>query len=180
MPVRSHSMSLADVNSRHYGSPPLPRFRPPPPPGHPGAHHSRDPRATREQREDGAGVEITELGDSGSENEDHDNGGHRPKHQRPKKHFIHHNNQVVVENIGVGAAGGDGDYNRKYKTLDPNNRVRSHEAGNFNSLDRGTRRKLPSVPTGNNGHHSISNSHSLPRPPKHHGRDQSDSRSRER
>ena len=31
-PVRSHSMSIADIN-RFYGSPPLPRFRPPPPPG---------------------------------------------------------------------------------------------------------------------------------------------------
>ena len=31
-PVRSQSMSIADLN-RFHGSPPLPRFRPPPPPG---------------------------------------------------------------------------------------------------------------------------------------------------
>lgn len=78
VPVRSHSMSIADIN-RFYGSPPLPRFRPPPPPNPQQPH-----------RVSGAKVEITELGvDSGSENEDE-----LHKKQKPKKHFIHHNNQV--------------------------------------------------------------------------------------
>lgn len=77
VPVRSHSMSMADIN-RFYGSPPLPRFRPPPPPN-------------SQQRNAGAKVEITELGvDSASENEDE---VHK-KPNKPKKHFIHHNNQV--------------------------------------------------------------------------------------
>ena len=73
-PMRSHSMSVADVN-RFYGSPPLPRFRPPPPPN-------------------ARGVEISELGggnDSGSDNEGQDE---MQRHRKPKKHFIHHHNQV--------------------------------------------------------------------------------------
>ena len=94
VPVRSHSMSIADIN-RFYGSPPLPRFRPPPPPG------------TQQQARGGSGgqsgsrnpVEITELGtgmaDSGSDNEDDlHHGNHHSKKQKPKKHFIHHHNQV--------------------------------------------------------------------------------------
>ena len=74
-PMRSHSMSVADVN-RFYGSPPLPRFRPPPPPN-------------------ARGVEISELGggnDSGSDNELQDE---MQRHRKPKKHFIHHHNQVL-------------------------------------------------------------------------------------
>jgi len=94
-PVRSHSMSIADVN-RFYGSPPLPRFRPPPPPG-------GGQRAGRLSK----GVEITEVAaDSGSENEildnNLDNKSRMQKNnigQKPKKHFIHHNNQVIVEDI---------------------------------------------------------------------------------
>jgi hypothetical protein len=78
-PVRSHSMSIADVN-RFYGSPPLPRFRPPPPP------HNQSGRDR--------GVEITELADSGSDNEDEVQ--ERSKHQKPKKHFIHQHNQVFM------------------------------------------------------------------------------------
>ena len=74
--MRSHSMSVADVN-RFYGSPPLPRFRPPPPP------NARS-----------GNVEISELGggqnDSGSDNEDE-----MQRHRKPKKHFIHHHNQVM-------------------------------------------------------------------------------------
>ena len=70
-------MSIADIN-RFYGSPPLPRFRPPPPP---------------KVNTKNAGVEITELGgDSGSENEDEMM--HGKSKNKTKKHFIHHNNQV--------------------------------------------------------------------------------------
>lgn len=78
------------------------------------------------------------------------------------------------------------DFSRKYKTLDPSNRVRSHhhsamminEANNFNSLDRvSARRKLPTVP--NSQSHNALNTQSLPRPPKA-SREQSDSRSRDR
>ena len=45
----------------------------------------------------GAKIEITELGaDSGSEIEDAEmhRAGQTTKKQKPKKHFIHHNNQV--------------------------------------------------------------------------------------
>jgi hypothetical protein len=82
-----------------------------------------------------------------------------------------------VEDI-VNLVNPDLEYHRKYKTLDPSSRVRaSGDPGNYNSLERGTRRKLPTVP--NNVSQSL-NTHSLPRPPKHHPREQSDSRSRER
>ncbi len=175
VPVRSQSMSIADIN-RFYGSPPLPRFRPPPPPG----QQQGQPRAPAPNNHAKATttVEITELGggDSGSENEDE-----MQRKAKPKKHFIHHNNQVIVEDIP-----GDSelDFIRKYKTLDPS-RSRSHhhsqvislEPTNYNSLERGTnRRRLPTVP--NSHSHNSLNTQSLPRPPKL--REQSESRSRDR
>ena len=46
------------------------------------------------------------------------------------------------------------------------------------SLERGTRRRLPDVPH-SSSYHGL-NTQSLPRPPKNHHREQSDSRSRER
>ena len=79
--------------------------------------------------------------------------------------------QVIVEDLSNAT---EVDYSRKYKTLDPTHRVRSHHVdhtSNFNSLERGTRRRLPTVP-------NAVNTQSLPRPPK--VRDQSDSRSRDR
>ena len=159
---------------RFHGSPPLPRFRPPPPPN--GQRNSRP----------GKGVEITEMGgDSISDTEDHANDNmtatqHRQRNvtKPPKKHFIHHNNQVIVEDIP-----NDMDFNKKYKTLDPTYKIRSHHMDsipNYNSLERGTRRRLPDVPTHSTPIHHGFNTQSLPRPPKHHHREQSDSRSRER
>ena len=104
---------------------------------------------------------------------------------KPKRHFIHHNNQVIVEDIMTSNA--DLDFGKKYKTLDPTYKVRSHHmeqvANNYNSLERGTRRKLPDIPPNSSAnifHHHGMNTQSLPRPPKHHYREQSDSRSRER
>jgi hypothetical protein len=82
---------------------------------------------------------------------------------------------------------------RKYKTLDPRNRMPDFPMNppihSYNSLERGTsRRKLPSVP--NPGGQPVSgapisgqqiSSHSLPRPSKQkQWREQSDSRSRDR
>ena len=51
----------------------------------------------------GAKIEITELGaDSGSEIEDAEmhRAGQTTKKQKPKKHFIHHNNQVSYKTFG--------------------------------------------------------------------------------
>ena len=51
----------------------------------------------------GAKIEITELGaDSGSEIEDAEmhRAGQTTKKQKPKKHFIHHNNQVSYKIFG--------------------------------------------------------------------------------
>ena len=51
----------------------------------------------------GAKIEITELGaDSGSEIEDAEmhRAGQTTKKQKPKKHFIHHNNQVSYKPFG--------------------------------------------------------------------------------
>ena len=75
------------------------------------------------------------------------------------------------------------DYSRKYKTLDPTHRVRNHHnhvvqqdnPNNFNSLERGTRRRLPTVP--NSQSHNALNTQSLPRPPKVR---ENESRSRDR
>merc|ERR1712223_170361 len=183
VPVRSHSMSIADIN-RFYGSPPLPRFRPPPPPN-PGGSGSTAQRNTTTTATGGAKIEITELGaDSGSEIEDAEMHLQRQttKKQKTKKHFIHHNNQVIIEDLPNDK---DVDFSRKYKTLDPTNRVRSHHQqmtnaeGNYNSLERGTRRKLPTVP--NSQSHNSLNTQSLPRPPKGNiRREQSESRSRDR
>ena len=124
-------------------------------------------------------------GDSISDNEEHTNDNftaaqHRQRNvtKPPKKHFIHHNNQVIVEDIP-----NDMDFNKKYKTLDPTYKIRSHHMDsitNYNSLERGTRRRLPDVPTHSTPIHHGFNTQSLPRPPKHHHREQSDSRSRER
>ena len=142
------------------------------------------------------GVEITEVAaDSGSENEALDNNIDNNKSRmqknnigKPKRHFIHHNNQVIVEDIMTGHNAVDNmDFGKKYKTLDPTYKVRSHHmeqvAHNYNSLERGTRRKLPDIPPNSSAnifHHHGMNTQSLPRPPKHHCREQSDSRSRER
>ena len=84
--------------------------------------------------------------------------------------------QVIVEDLTNAT---EVDFSRKYQTLDPSNRVRSHHhlvEGNYNSLERATRRKLPTVP--NSHSHNSLNTQSLPRPPKL--REQSESRSRDR
>ena len=82
------------------------------------------------------------------------------------------------------------DLDRKYKTLDPRNRMSTDQyppanpsvmIHSYNSLERGTsRRKLPNVPNPSHVVQPIS-SHSLPRPSKQkQWREQSDSRSRDR
>ena len=73
--------------------------------------------------------------DSGSDNDEIDNNAtvtnQRRNINKPKKHFIHHNNQVIVEDIP-----NDLDFSKKYKTLDPTYKVRSHHMeqipANFN------------------------------------------------
>ena len=80
-----------------------------------------------------------------------------------KKHFIHQGNHVTV----IDGENSSTTFNGHASTI--------HQNINYNSLERGIRRKLPQVPNGIN-HGAVTNgntnpeifTHSLPRKPKAH------------